>query len=89
MLARLSNEREDALAVATPYLRVFALTAGGALIAQEALAANRLPGNGADAECRTALARFFADNLAVRAPALERTVMAGADSITACGAALA
>ena len=88
VLARLSNERDNVFAVATPYLRLFALTAGGALLAQEALAANRLAGNGADAECRTALARFFADNLAVRAGALERTVMAGADSITACGAAL-
>jgi alkylation response protein AidB-like acyl-CoA dehydrogenase len=88
VLARVSSERDSVLAVATPYLRLFALTAGGALLAQEALAANRLPGNGADAECRTALARFFADNLAVRAPALERTVMAGADSIIACGAAL-
>jgi alkylation response protein AidB-like acyl-CoA dehydrogenase len=88
VLARLSNERDNVFAVATPYLRLFALTAGGALLAQEALAANRLAGNGADAECRTALARFFADNLAVRAPALERTVLAGADSITACGAAL-
>ena len=88
VLARLSNERDNVFAVATPYLRLFALTAGGALLAQEALAANRLAGNGTDAECRTALARFFADNLAVRAPALERTVLAGADSITACGAAL-
>jgi alkylation response protein AidB-like acyl-CoA dehydrogenase len=88
VLARLASERDSVLAVATPYLRLFALTAGGALIAQEALAATRLPGNGADAECRTSLARFFAENLAVCAPALEHTVMTGADSITACGAAL-
>jgi 3-(methylsulfanyl)propanoyl-CoA dehydrogenase len=88
VLARVASERDSVLAVATPYLRLFALTAGGALLAQEALAANRLAGNGGDAECRTALARFFADNLAVRAPALERTVMAGAASIIACGAAL-
>jgi len=37
--------------------------------------------SGADPAARIALARFFAENLAVQAGALERTVIDGADSI--------
>ena len=46
------NDPDPALAGATPYLRLFALAAGGALLAEEALAAKRLAGNGA--RCRGA-----------------------------------
>ena len=48
--------------------------AGGCLLAQQALAAVRL---GTDAAARIALARFFAENFAVQAPALEHTVVEG------------
>jgi acyl-CoA dehydrogenase len=77
-----------ALAGATPYLRLFALAAGGALLADEALAAARRNSNGADAAARTAIARFFAENLAVQARGLERTVVESPDSVNTADAAL-
>jgi acyl-CoA dehydrogenase len=88
LLARQHDDLDAALAGATPYLRLFALAAGGALLAEEALAAARLSGNGGDAASRIAIARFFAENFAVNAGALERSVVEGADSVTAADAAL-
>jgi alkylation response protein AidB-like acyl-CoA dehydrogenase len=81
------NDLDAALAGATPYLRLFALAAGGALLVQEALAA-RQSGNGADAAARTAIARFFAETFVVQASGLERTVVEGADSVNTADAAL-
>src|SRR5437773_2534366 len=75
LLGSQRNDLAAALAGATPYLRLFALAAGGALLAEEALAAVRLGGNGADAGGRIALARFFAENPAVGAESLDRTVV--------------
>jgi 3-(methylsulfanyl)propanoyl-CoA dehydrogenase len=89
LLGGQNNDLDPALAGATPYLRLFALATGGALLAQEALAAKRLAGNDGDAAARTALARFFAENLAVQAGALERTVVEAADSVNRADAALA
>ena len=89
LLGRAHNDQDAALAGATPYLRLFGLAAGGALLADEALAARRLAGNGAGAAARTAIARFFAENLAVAAPALERTILEGADGVNHAEAALA
>jgi alkylation response protein AidB-like acyl-CoA dehydrogenase len=88
LLSRAHNDLDAALAGATPYLRLFALAAGGVLLAEEALAAKRLAGNGADAAGRTAIARFFAENLAVGAAALERSVVEAADSVNASAFAL-
>jgi len=83
-------QAEAALAGATPYLRLFASAAGGAFIAEEALAAMRLDRNGAaDPAGRIAAARFFAENIAVAAGGLERTVTEGAESVTGTEAALA
>ena len=42
-----------------------------------------------DGAGRTALARFFAENIAVQASGLERAVIEGGDSITRADAALA
>jgi hypothetical protein len=56
---------------------MFGNAAGGCLLAEQALAAWR-SGDGA---ARTALARFFAENIAVQASGLERSVIEGADSI--------
>ena len=89
LLGSQRNNLEAALAGATPYLRLFGLAAGGALLAEEALAAVRLAGNGADAAGRVAIARFFAENLAVQAGSLERTVVEAADSVNDADAALA
>jgi hypothetical protein len=91
LLAKLGHEADAALAGATPYLRLFASAAGGCLLAEEALASMRLQGgDGAvDVPARVAIARFFAENLAVQAPGLERAVTEGSGSIVAADAALA
>jgi hypothetical protein len=68
-----------ALAGATPYLRLFALARGGALLAKGAASGEAK---------RVALARFFSDNLAVAAPGLAKCVMAGGASALEGAAAL-
>ena len=83
VLAQKSSDA--AMAGATPYLRLFGTAAGGCMLAEEALASLRA-GDGAG---RTALARFFAENIAIQAGGLERSVTEGADSITGAQAALA
>jgi acyl-CoA dehydrogenase len=88
LLGSQRNDLTAALAGATPYLRLFALAAGGALLAEEALAAVRMGGNGAEAAGRVAIARFFAENVAVQGESLERTVVQSADSVNAADAAL-
>ncbi len=86
MIARLEKEQEAALAGATPYLRLFGLATGGCLLAQQALAALRLGTEGAG---RAGVARFFAENYAVQADALERTIVEGAPGLIEADAALA
>ena len=88
LLDQLDKRPEAALAGATPYLRLFASAAGGALLAKEALAAARLAGDGA-APARIAIARFFAENVAVQAGGLERAVIEGGESVNGADAALA
>ncbi|HEX5212178.1 MAG TPA: acyl-CoA dehydrogenase [Pseudolabrys sp.] len=77
---------DTALAGATPYLRLFGEAAGGCMLADQALAALRENGDGA---ARVALTRFFAENIAMQAASLERSVTEGADSINSAQAALA
>jgi alkylation response protein AidB-like acyl-CoA dehydrogenase len=86
MLAKLEKDADEALAGATPYLRLFGIATGGCLLAQQALAALRL---NADAGPRVALARFFAENIAVQAGALERTVVEGGPGVIGADTALA
>jgi hypothetical protein len=86
LLAQLAKEPDAALAGATPYLRLFGLATGGCLLAKQALAAIRL---NTDAAARLALTRFFAENCAVGAGALERTVVEGAPGLLGAEAALA
>ena len=84
MLRALSGAPSDALAGATPYLRLFGLARGGVSLAEAALAAHgRAEGGDADpAHAQTiALARFFAANLATAAPGLETVVTEGATSL--------
>ncbi|MCO6386128.1 acyl-CoA dehydrogenase [Aliihoeflea sp. 40Bstr573] len=72
---------EEALAGATPYLRLFALAAGGAYLARGAVAdesGKRIP-----------LCRFYAENLIEETAALRRRVVEGAPSLREAGAALA
>jgi acyl-CoA dehydrogenase len=72
---------QEALAGATPYLRLFALARGATLLAKGASMAAR---SGApDASRRRALAHFFADNIALAAPGLACVVTQGAPSLAA------
>jgi hypothetical protein len=77
---------DAALAGATPYLRLFGTAAGGCMMAEDALASLR---DGSAGASRVALARFFAENVAVQSGGLEREVTEGADSVTKAEAALA
>ncbi len=71
---------DDALAGATPYLRLFALAAGGAHLARAALA---------DGDAgRIALCRFFAENLLSETSALKECVTGGAASLAVAGRGL-
>ncbi len=68
------NAQQDALAGATPYLRLFGLTLGAASLAQAALAS----GEGDPlAAGRVALARYFAENELSIAPGLAEIVLHG------------
>lgn len=87
LLERVTSAPNDALAGATPYLRLFGSTLGGCMLAGEALAARDLEGNG-DPQRYVTLARFFAENVSVQAGALERTVIDSADSVTGADAVL-
>ncbi len=80
LIGKLDASPDAALAGATPYLRLFASAAGGCALAEEALAGIRVEDS--DAAGRIALARFFAENIAVQAGGLEITVTEGADSIS-------
>ncbi|GJE00071.1 acyl-CoA dehydrogenase [Methylobacterium isbiliense] len=87
-----SNRPEEALAGATPYLRLFGLAQGGACLAQAALAAQAEAAAGSTDPAhpaRIALARFFAESLATAARGLEETVTAGAGSLHDAALALA
>ena len=86
MLAHLDKTQTRRWPARRPYLRLFGIAAGGCLLAQQALAALRL---NADAGPRIALARFFAENFAVQAAALERTVVEGAAGVIGADAVLA
>jgi acyl-CoA dehydrogenase len=86
LLDHLDKEPQAAYAGATPYLRLFGHAAGGCMLADEALAAIRLADG--DPAARIALARFFAENIAVQASGLERSITEGADSVNAASAAL-
>jgi alkylation response protein AidB-like acyl-CoA dehydrogenase len=84
LLERVASKPNDALAGATPYLRLFGSTLGGCMLAGEALAAK---GNG-DGERYVTLARFFAENVTVQASSLEKTVTDSADAVNGADAVL-
>ena len=87
-----SNRPEEALAGATPYLRLFGLAQGGACLAKAALAASAALRAGETDPAhagRIALARFFAENLATAAGGLEQTVLDGGGFVQDAKLALA
>ena len=67
---------QPALAGATPYLRLFALAFGGALLAKGALGADQ-----ANRDRATALARFHAESLLGEAAPLAAAVIEGAEGL--------
>ncbi|HKN95467.1 MAG TPA: acyl-CoA dehydrogenase [Pseudonocardiaceae bacterium] len=86
LLERVASAPNEALAGATPYLQQFGATLGGCMLASEALGAKS---DGiTDAARYVSLARFFAENIAVQAGALERTVTESAESVAAADAVL-
>jgi alkylation response protein AidB-like acyl-CoA dehydrogenase len=79
LLAVMRESRtEEALAGATPFLRLFGLAAGSAYLGLGALVREE-DGN----ERRTALARFFAERLLPETAALRETIVDGAAAIPA------
>lgn len=81
----LTEKDKDRLAAgATPYLRLFALTLGGAMHAKSLLAANKALAAGEDPafmESRLLLARFYADNLLPQTAGLAAMAVAGSAAI--------
>jgi len=86
LLEKLGTAPNNALAGATPYLRLFGSALGGCMLASEALAARS---DGAvDGARHVALARFFAETFAVQAPSLEKTITDGAETVLAADTVL-
>lgn len=85
MLVTMGDRQGDALAGATPYLKLFALAQGGTGLAKKALATKAGEGGAND----LATARFFAEHLATEAPALELAVTEGAGAVEDAAAVFA
>ncbi len=84
-LLKTAGENIDlALAGATPYLRLASTALGGTMLASDALSATS-----SDGARRTALARFFAENVAVHAGSLEHTIVEGGEIVNAADILLA
>jgi alkylation response protein AidB-like acyl-CoA dehydrogenase len=82
MQAALGADMQDALAGATPYLRLFGLALGGACLAKAGLAAQGLDQKGDFSQLgRVALARFFAEKIAPGAAGLEQAIRSGAAAL--------
>jgi acyl-CoA dehydrogenase len=86
----LESDLQSALAGASPYLRLFGLTLGGACLAKAGLAAEALAASGNPSELgRVGLARFFAEKLLPVAPGIARAIASGAAPLEAHEAVLA
>ncbi|MGI9412669.1 MAG: acyl-CoA dehydrogenase [Hyphomicrobiales bacterium] len=83
MLEIQQDDADQALASATPYLRLFGLAAGGAYLARGALAASQAAnGGGSDADAaRVALARYVAENHLPETKGLNSIVRGGAQAV--------
>jgi acyl-CoA dehydrogenase len=92
MLATAKSSPAEALAGATPYLRLFGLAQGTASLAEMALAAHAAAAKGSSDPAhagRVALARFFAENITTGASGLEAAITSGAASVQEAALALA
>src|SRR6202040_2064440 len=88
LLERVTYAPNEALAGATPYLRLFGSTLGGCMLANEDLAARDLGEGNGDPQRYVTLARFFAENISVQAGSLERTVIDSAEGVNGADAVL-
>jgi acyl-CoA dehydrogenase len=88
LLDRVTSAPNEALAGTTPYLKLFGATLGGCMLAGEALAARKASESAGDPQRYVTLARFFAENVSVQAPSLERAVTEGGDAVTGADAVL-
>jgi acyl-CoA dehydrogenase len=88
LLERMTSAPNEALAGATPYLRLFSSALGGCMLASEALAARDLGDSFGDPQRYVMLARFFAENISVQAGSLKRSVIDSAESVTGADAVL-
>jgi alkylation response protein AidB-like acyl-CoA dehydrogenase len=93
VVAAAANDVSAAGAVAVPYLELFGIVAGGALLAKGAAEARRRARGGSDKAAffaaRIAVARFLADAQLARAPGFVHTIEAGRGSAARMAAALA
>ena len=88
LLAKLRSDRSDALAGATAYLEMLAVTTAGQALTDGAVAASGSPApdlGGDAATDRAALARFFAANRLARVPGMLAAVTAGAADLRTAG----
>src|ERR1700742_3217477 len=74
LLERVASAPNEALAGTTTYLKLFGATLGGCMLAGEALAARKATEGAGEPQRYVTLARFFAENITVQAPSLERAV---------------
>ncbi|PTW62166.1 hypothetical protein C8N35_101203 [Breoghania corrubedonensis] len=86
--AQKDGRMEEALAGATPFLRLFGLAAGGALLVQGALATARIGVEAPADALRIHVARYFAGNLIGETASLRFTVTDGSASLLTADAAL-
>ncbi|MBZ0216330.1 MAG: acyl-CoA dehydrogenase C-terminal domain-containing protein, partial [Fimbriimonadaceae bacterium] len=75
------DDMAQALAGATPYLRMFGLTAGAVYLARGALAATAGDGNANAVPGAVATARYFAEYLLPETLGLKGTVMHGGEAL--------
>ena len=84
IIADLEREPDAALAVATPFLRLASLAAGGAFLSRGVRAT--ITADRAEASARIALTRFYAEHVLSETAALEDCVTGGAAAILAADA---
>ena len=90
MLDWIAADQNSALAGASPYLRLFGLTLGGACLAKAGLAAEALAEQGDRASSGGSVSpAFFAEKLATAAPGLARAIASGGAPLESYEAILA
>ncbi|BEV46694.1 acyl-CoA dehydrogenase [Afipia carboxidovorans] len=87
LLDKAASAPNEALAGATPYLRLLSLATGGCLLAREALDGRADETLREAATRRASLARFFAEAIVVQSGALEHSIVEGAAALAAADAA--